>query len=529
MNVISRNLESVKAGIVAQVATSIEGLVASACEEAASTAELERRVAGVLVELGQQITALSFAAACRAAMLRDVQARGLRDDQVRVRSDEGGYITVNTTVGPVAFPTFVYRDLSGPVGAVIRHPERSLFPYHARCRSSPLCLEWEVKVGSQCPFRKAEDMLRFFTRGASTVEDTRIAAHILHLGTMVDPSWTYRTPEEIRAILTKQATRDSKTNGPILYVSCDASALRRYEGQSWARGWKMTNGIRIWCEDAKTKAILHLGGEYSWGDCRVIGARFAALAAAGVLPDGSEAWAAVGARVIFLSDGSEWLAEHVIPVLRPALVILDPYHALEWIAAFAAQVFGPKSSCRGTLNADARRLLLGANPHAPRRSALRRGHTKRRGTRRRHAHDHHRHPTGRRPYGSADHAPLKELLDILAALKLRGSKHLETREALVARLAKNAHRMDYLAYLAQGLQIGSGAMESLHRQASQIRLKLPGATWLEESSQAILNFRMLELVGRSGEFWSQPDLANRIVQAFGKRSERSEEPAAAEA
>ena len=89
--------------------------------------------------------------------------------------------------------------------------------------------------------------------------------------------------------------------------------------------------------------------------------------------------------------------------------------------------------------------------------------------------------------------------------------------------------MDYRAYLAQGLQIGSGAMESLHRQASQLRLKLPGATWLEDSSQAILNFRMLELVGRSGEFWAQGDIPSQIAKAFSKPPERPQEPCAAAA
>lgn len=35
-------------------------------------------------------------------------------------------------------------------------------------------------------------------------------------------------------------------------------------------------------------------------------------------------------------------------------------------------------------------------------------------------------------------------------------------------------------------------------------MKLRGASWLEDTSQAIPHFRMLELSGRWDEFWDQP-------------------------
>jgi hypothetical protein len=57
-------------------------------------------------------------------------------------------------------------------------------------------------------------------------------------------------------------------------------------------------------------------------------------------------------------------------------------------------------------------------------------------------------------------------------------KHIKAR-TLIAR------RIDYLAYRARGLQIGSGAMGSLHRTGSQVRLKRPGAKWPAKNAQAI--------------------------------------------
>ena len=80
--------------------------------------------------------------------------------------------------------------------------------------------------------------------------------------------------------------------------------------------------------------------------------------------------------------------------------------------------------------------------------------------------------------------------------------------------------MDYARYIELGYQIGSGAMESLHRVASQLRIKRPGPGWLPETAQAVFNLRMLALVGRWDEFWNQPALADHLVTAFQTPSDR---------
>ena len=81
-------------------------------------------------------------------------------------------------------------------------------------------------------------------------------------------------------------------------------------------------------------------------------------------------------------------------------------------------------------------------------------------------------------------------------------------------LEHDADRMDYGWYRRRGFQIGSGAMESLHRTGSQARLKLPGARWLPETSQAIFNLRMMALVRRWDEFWQRPDITQQLATAF---------------
>ena len=73
--------------------------------------------------------------------------------------------------------------------------------------------------------------------------------------------------------------------------------------------------------------------------------------------------------------------------------------------------------------------------------------------------------------------------------------------------------MDYPQFKHLGFQIGSGAMESLHRTGSQCRLKIPGGRWLEETSQAIFNLRMMLLAGRWQSFWDQKGLQPMLTQA----------------
>ena len=50
----------------------------------------------------------------------------------------------------------------------------------------------------------------------------------------------------------------------------------------------------------------------------------------------------------------------------------------------------------------------------------------------------------------------------------------------------NAARMDYPAFRAQGLPIGSGAVESAARHVVQVRMKRPGMHWSKHGGEALL-------------------------------------------
>ena len=162
------------------------------------------------------------------------------DEPLRLRLDEDYWLTQTTTLGPVTVPLFAYRDANGKT----QEPAREVvFRLHPLCRSSELCLEWENRLGSQLPFRQAEDAMAFFTHGAAPVEDTTIARHLVAIGSSISREWTFRSPEEIRNILANRATRDLENGKPLLYVSTDAHALRRYVDETWQAPWKMNNGI----------------------------------------------------------------------------------------------------------------------------------------------------------------------------------------------------------------------------------------------------------------------------------------------
>ena len=90
-------------------------------------------------------------------------------------------------------------------------------------------------------------------------------------------------------------------------------------------------------------------------------------------------------------------------------------------------------------------------------------------------------------------------------------------DVLIGYVAANLDRIDYSTYRAHGMQIGSGAMESLHRVASQMRLKVAGARWTAERAIAVLNLRLMLLAERWDDFWRHPDLTDTLTDAFKPR------------
>ncbi len=84
--------------------------------------------------------------------------------------------------------------------------------------------------------------------------------------------------------------------------------------------------------------------------------------------------------------------------------------------------------------------------------------------------------------------------------------------------SENADRTDYPSYRLRGIRIGSGAVESLHRIAPQMRCKLAGAKWLPETAIAVIRMRLMLIADRWDDFWSRADLTPSLVQAFAAKA-----------
>mgnify|MGYP001800927992 CR=1 FL=1 len=87
----------------------------------------------------------------------------------------------------------------------------------------------------------------------------------------------------------------------------------------------------------------------------------------------------------------------------------------------------------------------------------------------------------------------------LAQLPQTTQLQRDTYHKLSTYIDNNRTRMNYPDYLAQGLLIGSGAIESAHRTVLQRRMKLSGQRW---SEQGLTNMAKLRAINMSG-YWNE--------------------------
>ena len=240
------------------------------------------------------------------------------------------------------------------------------------------------------------------------------------------------------------------------------------------------------------------------------------------LPSDGEYGEGVVASVTIVTDGMRWIEQYVVAKFRVAVVMLDAYHVLERLRKQAEARHGKKSAAAAKLYDDWVRLLLGKPSE--------KGSRKRKPSKKEKQQQARERPTpsDRPPWLEVEMScqstsAVEVLIENLTFEDGLNKDQQDDQDKLIDYLDHNQYRMNYLLYRRRGYQIGSGAMESLHRNGSQIRLKLPGPGWLEESSQAIFNLRMLYLCGRWDEFWHQPGLTEQLAKRFREQAEKAAE------
>jgi hypothetical protein len=159
-------------------------------------------------------------------------------------------------------------------------------------------------------------------------------------------------------------------------------------------------------------------------------------------------WLSSHTTVVIVGDGAEWIWNRATWFLRRC-EILDFWHALEHAWAFAHLRYGD-----GSAQAD------------------------------------------RWAHRIAEDLRAGKVRGVIARLKRLRPPTAELRESLAGLIryySENASRMQYDEYLRLGYGIGSGSVESAHKQVIHARLRQAGMRWSESGARRLLALRLLLL------------------------------------
>jgi hypothetical protein len=158
-------------------------------------------------------------------------------------------------------------------------------------------------------------------------------------------------------------------------------------------------------------------------------------------------WLGPNTVVVIVGDGAEWIWRRASMFPRRC-EILDFWHAVEHAWDFARLRFGPESKQAvnwvGRIAEDLRAGKVGA------------------------------------------------VLARLRKLEVTGDEKREALATLIRYYDDNQDRMKY-EYLRKGYGIGSGALESAHKQVVHARMRQAGMRWSERGAQCLLALRILLL------------------------------------
>jgi hypothetical protein len=159
-------------------------------------------------------------------------------------------------------------------------------------------------------------------------------------------------------------------------------------------------------------------------------------------------WIGPDTVVVIVGDGAEWIWNRASMFVRRC-EILDFWHALEHAWEFARLRYGA-----GSAHAD------------------------------RWVHD----IAEKLRAGKVD-----EVIEGLKRLRPNTPESRESLQALIRYYSENATRMRYDEYLRLGYGIGSGAVESAHKQVVHARMRQAGMRWSEAGARRLLALRLLLL------------------------------------
>lgn len=157
-------------------------------------------------------------------------------------------------------------------------------------------------------------------------------------------------------------------------------------------------------------------------------------------------------NLIFITDGAPWIKNWLEDAYPQATLILDFYHAYQHLCDFAKEYFKEDEPRNSWLEIQKALLLESC---------------------------------------------AKDVIANIQKLKTGKGKKGEMKEHLLAYYQGNIRRMDYKRYAKMGAGlIGSGPIESAHRQVIQKRMKQSGQRWTKKGAQNMLQLRCCTRSGR---------------------------------
>lgn len=164
-------------------------------------------------------------------------------------------------------------------------------------------------------------------------------------------------------------------------------------------------------------------------------------------------------KKVCIADGAKWIWLWATATYPGMVQILDFFHALEKLGDFASKQFVEEQVRHEWMSGQKDRLLDNG---------------------------------------------VGKVIEILGQLKGRNKEAEKLRTEVARYYQNNQIRMQYKTYQDAGYLIGSGPIESAHRNVVQQRLKLSGQRWSEKGAQQIVNLRAYQKSDR----W--PELVNLI-------------------
>jgi len=216
------------------------------------------------------------------------------------------------------------------------------------------------------------------------------------------------------------------------YIMVDGSMLYTRE-----EGWKEMKLGRLFNEDKRL--------ELSPGRSSVIQSQYVChFGSHDLFTAKMELYADLCPRKVFIADGAKWIWKWVSDTYPEATQILDYYHAVEKLCAFSQYQYPQENERHQWVGIQKDKLWTNG------------------------------------------------VIAVINTLKLITPKNDLAQKALEDLLRyyeANQQRMQYKTYRENGLLIGSGPIESAHRNVLQQRLKLSGQRWSVNGAQAIANLR----------------------------------------